>query len=621
MNAFHIVVEDEQDGASQFSVYNYKNILNPQKFKKGTKFKLYEPYYKIANSGEKILRVDDPFMIEFVQSENVDPYSNLSSEELKLKGNEELQKKNYDLAYEIYTQAIKKDTIGNAILFSNRALASMNMEDYETAMDDIETAIKIDSGKENKNPKFYWRKSQCLMELEEFQQASEVIETFLKENKNLDKNLINEFEIQLMKIKMLINNTKGVFNEEVIIYKHLSGGHLNIGNFINPKIEIKMTNAKGRGLFAQDDIFPGEILLFEKAVVYDYNDENSIKKVWEFNFEKNRVHFNQEVKNKLFSKVQKNKLINLRVEHLLHNSKIKENFKYCDINVFKSGAYSHYQLNNKSSQKSKISMSDIDEMDSVNAFSDDVNLKKLFKQEKYLRMGHGIWLVCSLMNHSCYANTDRLFLDEYMVVQSSRLIKKGEEIFTHYCPILDFEERKKILQNYNFTCKCEICEYESKNNCVKNINDKTKNILENLNQGEYSKSIKQVIEFKNYLNSLDSKYLLINFESLSNINKMFLILVENSNEVTLKTKFTPKEIISIRVEIDKVLIKLEQTDTVYINFLKDLGSFIDHYDNDVISSYTKKMESYNKNNSKLFLKWYGELYKLFTMHNPVNYFF
>ena len=38
-------------------------------------------------------------------------------------------------------------------------------------------------------------------------------------------------------------------------------------NYINPKLQIRMTQGKGRGVFANEDILKGEILIIEKPIV------------------------------------------------------------------------------------------------------------------------------------------------------------------------------------------------------------------------------------------------------------------------------------------------------------------------------------------------------------------
>ncbi|XP_076876166.1 E3 ubiquitin-protein ligase TTC3 isoform X2 [Brachyhypopomus gauderio] len=69
-----------------------------------------------------------------------EPWSLQKSEEMKNKGNEQFQRKSYDLAVKWYTKAIKYHT-NNHFLYGNRALAYIRCEKYLKAMGDGKRAI------------------------------------------------------------------------------------------------------------------------------------------------------------------------------------------------------------------------------------------------------------------------------------------------------------------------------------------------------------------------------------------------------------------------------------------------------------------------------------------------
>ncbi|KAJ7610900.1 hypothetical protein FB45DRAFT_1009828 [Roridomyces roridus] len=67
------------------------------------------------------------------------------AQKLKLEGNLLHEKGDHQSAYEKYTEAIQQDP-QNAVLFANRAAASLAMKEYLDAQQDAETATKLDPG-------------------------------------------------------------------------------------------------------------------------------------------------------------------------------------------------------------------------------------------------------------------------------------------------------------------------------------------------------------------------------------------------------------------------------------------------------------------------------------------
>lgn len=58
-------------------------------------------------------------------------------------------------------------------------------------------------------------------------------------------------------------------------------------------------------------------------------------------------------------------------------------------------------------------------------------------------------------------NTYRSFVGDFMIVHSLSDLKKGEEIFfTYLYPMVSLEERSLMLQSYDFTCNCRLCELD-----------------------------------------------------------------------------------------------------------------------------------------------------------------
>jgi SET and MYND domain-containing protein 4 len=77
-------------------------------------------------------------------------------------------------------------------------------------------------------------------------------------------------------------------------------------------------------------------------------------------------------------------------------------------------------------------------------------------------IGNGFYLFCSLFNHSCVPNIQRVnVVNDKVVVIVSRPIGKGEQLFDSYRPHFNVQPKAQrqasLLADYNFQCDCEAC--------------------------------------------------------------------------------------------------------------------------------------------------------------------
>lgn len=71
-----------------------------------------------------------------------------------------------------------------------------------------------------------------------------------------------------------------------------------------------------------------------------------------------------------------------------------------------------------------------------------------------------LYLLPSLINHSCIENATRRFFREVMVIRAKTNISKGEEITLSYTWGDTVSIRQSRLNKYGFTCACILCEDE-----------------------------------------------------------------------------------------------------------------------------------------------------------------
>ncbi len=109
MTAVHTVVEDEDKTVTRFSVYNFftpKNLKYRNVYYVGRTLFIIEPYFKMAQDGVEIIRVEQPSDIIF--DEQITLNSSLDPNSLKEKANKAFGEQSYDLAISLYDLAISK---------------------------------------------------------------------------------------------------------------------------------------------------------------------------------------------------------------------------------------------------------------------------------------------------------------------------------------------------------------------------------------------------------------------------------------------------------------------------------------------------------------------------------
>lgn len=110
--------------------------------------------------------------------------------ELRVKGNDALKDKRFELAINYYTKAFSiepKFKMMNSLLYSNAGLAFMKLDNYSDAIEHLDKAISLDP----KNLKAKRRRILCLKNMNEFEDAEkEVLDLFTYSKSEEDADLI-----------------------------------------------------------------------------------------------------------------------------------------------------------------------------------------------------------------------------------------------------------------------------------------------------------------------------------------------------------------------------------------------------------------------------------------------
>eukprot|EP00397_Hematodinium_sp_SG-2012_P015675 GEMP01015968.1.p1 GENE.GEMP01015968.1~~GEMP01015968.1.p1 ORF type:complete len:711 (+),score=152.86 GEMP01015968.1:66-2198(+) len=180
--------------------------------------------------------------------------------------------------------------------------------------------------------------------------------------------------------------------------------------FISPKIEVKNTPDKGRGLFAKSTVSFGELLFAEKALHVGLN-----------------TTFEKDVEAKV------------------------ESAEECVQKRF-------FRLSGKDGAKDveSIAKNNRHSTQLVNTHTAPVEISSDTERS-------GIWLTAALVNHSCLPNVQRLVCDQWFFLRAIRNITEGDEFVDGYIELQQpHEYRQNALAPWGFTCSCARCDRDAR---------------------------------------------------------------------------------------------------------------------------------------------------------------
>lgn len=208
-----------------------------------------------------------------------------TAEELKKLGNDAFIKKEYKKAAKIYRDAIALDA-KNPVLYSNRAICFIKLEDWERAMKDCKTGLELNPDLKT-NIKLRYRMGMVYKGLKNYKEAITSFENVLKlDEKNmatkneLDQLLKNSSQKKI-KLDNSINTTVKEIPIEVVdvlpeFYQHISG-------ISKPQMKNEENTIKHKTTLKEEieDTFDFKQLKTEKTAIKsgDLNDQPESKNI------------------------------------------------------------------------------------------------------------------------------------------------------------------------------------------------------------------------------------------------------------------------------------------------------------------------------------------------------
>jgi len=198
---------------------------------------------------------------------------------------------------------------------------------------------------------------------------------------------------------------------------------------------------RGRGLFADEEISAGELILASRALAIVYNDDNSqlssplLTRVKRFRQLKEAVA--ESVKQSLDSALKVYQLhAGPKKNHLL-DQEIEQKFSETPIDAARiegvclANALSSNESPNRSADKNGGSF--------------------------------GLWVRVSYINHDCCdANATWMIVNDFIFVRAAKDILRGSEILISYIdPHQMYFAKRELFLKHDFICKCKLCQIDA----------------------------------------------------------------------------------------------------------------------------------------------------------------
>lgn len=463
------LLEDDNGLAVRLAIYNAATSQEDIKrlFPRGDKVAVKEPYFKIASDGGLLIRVDNPAnVLKFAIEKGKRTELHVDVDDLRKEGNRCFREQKWDAATENYTKCIdaallqlkkssgNNNNINTCLLqaYSNRAETRLQMKEFELALKDTDQALGIDSS----NLKALYRKGRALIGLRQYAAACKCL---VKATEASPAH--KEIQDALHQANTLYAQS---LNDKYDISDYLLGRASSpptVADFVG-SVEIKMTeDSRGRGLYATQEIGAGQFLLVSNAVAVACESASTAM----FHVD-NRCKLSSASQEDLVAAVvcaaRKSQRL-LRQLYSLFNSSTPSSLHVPAIDLFKTDdrILAGSEVQNEILQ---VDVNRIRDIVRLNSFGESIGT--LVSKSKINEAGlglpernrTGLWLLPSLINHSCLPNSRWLLVGNAIFIHASKAIGSGEEITIPYFDVLvPLLRRQADCKNWGFKCKCKRC--------------------------------------------------------------------------------------------------------------------------------------------------------------------
>ena len=428
ISSIQFLGQDENEDLIKVSLYNYQSFYQTSNrnelqelFKEGKYMIIINPFYKVYMDGIDGIRIDNPNeILLFKSKKQMEDYLNKEipdREESLQEGLSYFELIGFKKEIKILINKINANP-NNDKLYVQLAENYYVLKNYIKAKDNAYLALKVNRLNSKASLIIY----KCFLGLKMYDKAS----AFL-----IDENCVMSSSLKAklkQDIKILQDNTKGIFDFPKMIEEEREKLFITIGDYINPKLRKETDSVKGIKIISTDNIKKGELLVVSKAFESIPNDFQMP--------------------------------LSMKVEQLtsMIKDKLDSNISYFD------DFFSLYNGNNLKStieeriKSKKITHEEISNIIKCNGIS---TIRSMMKEKMLV---FGLWTFPSLFNHSCLPNTYYFGIGDCIVIIAQQDIKANEEITINYisCEYEYSIRNKGIMEGWGFECMCPLCEYEKK---------------------------------------------------------------------------------------------------------------------------------------------------------------
>ena len=519
MTSIMFLGKDENEDLVLIAIYNFENHYGTKSYKrlsyifqKGKYIIVLEPFYKMFGSGEDGIRIEDPNeIIIFDDKDWVNKFLKAENKEESFKLFHDDEDKNYDDLYKEANKSLCIENYNTALVHFIK-LKSLKPEEIKFDLKiaecyfgipyytkTIEKCGEILNKNEDKyNLNALLLKVKSLLKLKKVYEAKETLDI---NSDIVDKNQKEFLDIK-EEIKRKIKNMNGEFDLFEIYQKSKESMNINIGEYVNKKLEIKLNINKGISIYTKEKIQKGEILVVSKALASSDPNKKENEKNQYIQFDNPEKEEYERTGNLLVYKHKE------ELEEILSYKLSNYPEDYSDFLYLFDGKNKNMNLEERYKNKT----TDLRKIQNVIKY----NYLTLYFGETPI--SNGLWYYPSLFNHSCISNCYHFGFGDILIIIAINDIEPNSELYLNYFTNDKlYDERQKYSKEfYNFECNCILCKYE--NNKLKESNEKK--IL-----NEYIKKLN-----KNIFPELISKEKKANPENILNqkdIEKMVKFIEKN----------------------------------------------------------------------------------------------
>ncbi|CAE6440401.1 unnamed protein product [Rhizoctonia solani] len=474
--AVQVAVEDKQGSAIDLALYNCLETsgLDRQGILEliplGQALLIREPWLTRGRTGGNVtVRVDSPSDLVFLPP--IHPLLSQYPEEWKIgsekgsqaykdMGNNAFKNGRFESAIQAYSHGLLVDPT-SSVLKLNRSICYLSINKPSMALKDARDASEDKTMKDALRSKARYRMALSYYALDRFTDAL----TILDNNTEYQFSPNDFSELKKKTRERLIEQTQGNYNWLALkrIAKQINGHQQisDVADYVGP-VEVAQMKymGGGRGLVTTREVLAGELLMVSKPFAFATSSEYpELFRVFHARTGTILERASYELVGRAMQRLAGDHTAASALFLDLHSTSPATNT--CQISqsfptFLKSGGR-HWDI----SGEYLINDIDVNHVEGIigdNEFNDTIEETRFGKNE-------AIYLLPSLVNHSCHGTAVRTSVGSILAMRASRDLKKGEEITCSYVGGAEgasFITRGAVLRKWHFTCQCEMCVADQK---------------------------------------------------------------------------------------------------------------------------------------------------------------